>query len=57
MEREHLWIAMAKRLVSWWDADKPDTRMDFEAAHELGGIVQLAQSLIDIETVEKNKKK
>ncbi len=57
MERERLWIVMAKRLVSWWDADKPDTKMDFEAAHELGGIVQLAQSLIDIEEVEKNKKK
>lgn len=57
VENEHLWISMAKKLVRWWEADKPETTIGYDAAHELGGVVQLAQTLLDVEESRKETKK
>ena len=42
-------LAMAKKLILWWDSLGPETRLDPDAAHELAGIVTLAQGLVDLE--------
>lgn len=57
MENENLWVEMARRLVLWWRSDKPGTTMDFESAHELGGVVQMAQALLDIKEAREKMKR
>jgi hypothetical protein len=42
-------ILLAEKLIYWWHADDPERQLGYASAHDLAGVVTLAQFLLDTE--------
>ena len=47
--------ALCEGLVQWWHADDPQRRLSMASAHELAGLVMVAQILLDKDALERGR--
>ena len=47
--------ALCEGLVRWWHSDDPERRLSMDSAHDLAGLVMLAQVLLDKDALERGR--